>query len=182
MTFNPYDYSSPHPEQQPNFPAIPQAPVAGFPPWTMPMEPVPGGPMAGLQDQVAGVLNAADQHHIYVPGPGGAMLQYPRGIQQSVLGDMVKGALLGFGGWLLWRHLRARKQATGQYFRRGTRAAIMWVAITIAGGVAAHILWPGSFWMATVAFTVAGFVWGQIYCRALRPASERDQRGAHRAR
>ena len=109
------------------------------------------------------------------------MLTYPRGRQSSVRGDMAKGALLGFGGWLLWRHLRARKQATGQYFRRGTRAAMMWVAITIAGAVAAHILWPGSFWMATAAFCAAGFIWGQIYGRAMRPASERYQRGSHRA-
>ena len=116
MTFNPYDYSSPYPEQQPNFPAIPQAPVTGQPPWTLPMQPVTSGPLAGLQDSVAGVLNAADQHHMYIPGPGGAMPQYPRGRQQSVLGDMIKGALLGLGGGLLWRHLRARKRATGQYF------------------------------------------------------------------
>jgi hypothetical protein len=187
MTFDPYAYTDPYEaarqvQQFPNMPASMtplQPPVGPAQPFTTPLPVVEGGPLGDLQDQTAAVLNSADHRNVYIPGPGGALLRYPRGRQQSVLGDMVKGALLGFGGWLLWRHLRARKQATGQYFRRGTRAAMMWVAITIAGAVAAHILWPGSFWMATATFCAAGFVWGQIYGRAMRLASEK-RAGGHR--
>jgi hypothetical protein len=37
------------------------------------------GPLGDLQNQVAGVLNAADQNHIYVPtGPGNPIITLPR--------------------------------------------------------------------------------------------------------
>ena len=158
MTFDPYGYTDPYQqagEQQSPFPVVPQQPD---------MPAVPGGPMAGFQQSYAQVMQGAA----------------PQGLRREPMAESwLKGALLGLGAWLIWRHLKARKQATGQYFRRGTRAAFMWILITIVGAVAAHILWPGSFWMATGAFCAAGFIWGQIYGRAMRPASEK-RAGGHR--
>ena len=50
MTFNPYDYSSPYPEQQPGFPNMPPS-MTPLQPYTAPMPVVEGGPLAGLPDQ-----------------------------------------------------------------------------------------------------------------------------------
>jgi hypothetical protein len=59
MTFNPYDYSSPYPEQQPGFPNMPpsmtplQPPVGPAQPYTAPMPVVEGGPLAGRSTSAA---------------------------------------------------------------------------------------------------------------------------------
>jgi hypothetical protein len=103
MTFDPYGYQDP---MQP-FPGNPGA---------------PGGPLDGLQEGVASVLNSADSHHVYVPGPGGGLLTYPRGHQPSVLGAMIKGAALGFGSWLIWHRMQRRHSVKGEYTSPGFRA------------------------------------------------------------
>ena len=115
MTFDPYG------QQQAGFPVVPQVPVAGAPPWTMPMPPVTGGPLEGLQDSVAGVLSAADSRHLYLPGPQGSMLQLPRGRQSSVARDMAYGAAAGYAGWLIWRGMQRRKATKGEYTSPGYR-------------------------------------------------------------
>jgi hypothetical protein len=67
------------------------------------------GPLAGLQGQVAAVLNAADPHRQYVPGPDGSMLTYARPQQPSVIGAALRGALYGLAATLLWRRVRGHR-------------------------------------------------------------------------
>src|SRR5262245_58424136 len=98
---------------------MPQGPLlqAGFP---APPRP-DGGPLACLQDQLAGVLNGADSHHIYIPGLGGEMLTYPRGRQPSVVRDMAYGAAVGFSSWLVWQRMKLRRQLKGEFTSPGFR-------------------------------------------------------------
>jgi hypothetical protein len=103
---------------------------------------VPEGPLAGLQDSVAGVLNSADPHHVYLPtGPGGPVLQVPRGRQSSVLRDMAIGALAGFGSALVWRSMEARKLAKGEYTHPFFRFLAIWWTSMLAG-FALAMIWP----------------------------------------
>lgn len=70
---------------------------------------VEAGPLAGLQGQIAGVLNAADPHRQYVPGPQGSMLVYARPQQPSVIGAALRGAIYGLAVALLWRRIKGRR-------------------------------------------------------------------------
>lgn len=106
-----------------------QPPVPGFP---VPQAPE-GGPLGGIQDQVAGVLNSADSHHIYLPGPGGALLQYPRGRQPSIARDMAYGAVAGFGAWVVWRRMQRRRQAKGEFTSPGFRGLALLLGFPVIG-------------------------------------------------
>ena len=145
MTFNPFDYGSPYPEQQGPVPDT-QAPAAGVPPWTAPGSvpglPNAGGPMAGLQHQVADVLNAADPRHPYfalgdnlIPVPGTAR-------QSSVARDMAVGAAAGFAGWIIWRRMQQRRAQKGEWTSPGFRALALLVGFPIAGFLLSMIWLP----------------------------------------
>lgn len=58
-----FGYTDPHDQVQPpaGFPAA-QGPY----PFPVPQESA-GGPLAGMQDSIASVLNASDQSHVYIP-------------------------------------------------------------------------------------------------------------------
>jgi hypothetical protein len=71
--------------------------------------PAVSGPLDGLQGQIAAVLNSADPHRQYVPGPQGSMLTYARPQQPSVTGAMIRGAIYGLAATLLWRRLKERR-------------------------------------------------------------------------
>jgi hypothetical protein len=70
---------------------------------------VEAGPLAGLQESVAGVLNASQNRVNYIPGPQGSMLVFARPQQPSVIGAALRGALYGLAGALLWRRLKGRR-------------------------------------------------------------------------
>jgi hypothetical protein len=70
---------------------------------------VEAGPLAGLQGQIAAVLNSSDPRMQYVPGADGSMLVYPRPQQPSVLGAALRGVIYGLLGGLLWRRVRGRR-------------------------------------------------------------------------
>jgi hypothetical protein len=134
---------------RPQFPASTPFPSAS--PW-LPV--VQDGPLAGLQDQLAGVLNAADSHHTYIPAPGGAMLQYPRGRQPSVARDMAYGAAAGFGAWLVWRGMKRRKATKGEYTTPTARFFLIWWAFMVAG-FAPSMMWPmDADWFLGIAFVL----------------------------
>ena len=78
MTFDPYGYTDPYEAVREVLQRV--QPGAPYPPG---FPGVPEGPLDDLQNQVAGVLNGADSHHVYLPGPDGSMLTYPRGRQPS---------------------------------------------------------------------------------------------------
>ena len=169
MTFDPYGYSDPYaaqgPPSGPGFPVVSQQPVVGFPPWTMPIEPVSGGPMAGLDSEVAGVLNAADSRQIYVPGPGGGVLSYPRGRQPSVARDMALGAAAGFAGWLLWRRMKVRRQVKGEFTSPGFRALALLLGFPTLGFLLSMVWLPetGRLLGAGVVLGVVSFIVYAIY-------------------
>jgi hypothetical protein len=146
MTFDPYGYSDPYTAQalqsSPGFPVVQQQPVAGSPLWAMPMQPVPGGPLAGLDSEIAGVLNAADSHHVYVPGPGGGVLSYPRGRQPSIARDMAYGAAAGLAGWLVWRQMQRRRHLKGEWTSPGFRALGLLLGFPVIGIVLGMIWLP----------------------------------------
>jgi hypothetical protein len=70
--------------------------------------PAISGPLDGIQGQIAGVLNAADPHRQYLPGPQGSMMVFARPQQPSVIGAAIRGAIYGLIGALLWRRVRGR--------------------------------------------------------------------------
>jgi len=97
---------------------------------------IPGGqegPLGGLQDGVASVLNGADSHQTYVPGPDGWMFAYPRGRQPSVVRDMVLGAAAGFAGALVWRQMKRRHEVKGEFTSPGFRCLGLLVFPLLAG-------------------------------------------------
>jgi hypothetical protein len=116
-----------------------------------------GGPLAGLQDSTAAVLNAADPHHVYLPGPDGSLLTYPRGGQHSVLEDVAVGAAVGFGSWLIWRRMQRRKAAKGEYTSPGFRCLGLLVLPPVIG-FALALAWP----LETDKFLGLGVVAGAV--------------------
>jgi hypothetical protein len=83
-------------------------PVPGTRPDLIPQAPV-GGPLDGLQESIAGVLNSADPHRQYAPGPLGSMMVYPRPQPPSMAGAWLRGAIYGLAGALLWRRIKGRR-------------------------------------------------------------------------
>jgi hypothetical protein len=172
MSFNPYGYTDPYEASrgQQAFPLLPPSstplqpslPVGPAGPFTAPLPVVQDGPLAGLQDQLAGVLNTADSHHVYVPGPGGTMLTYPRGRQPSVARDMAYGAAAGFGAWLVWRQMKRRKAIKNEYTTPTARFFLIWWAFMVAG-FALSMMWPmEADWFLGIAF-VSGTVLSLAY-------------------
>jgi hypothetical protein len=109
------------PTQQAQFPGLPEIPGAT------------GGPLANLPDQMAVVLNSADSHHVYLPGPGGSMLQYPRGRQHSTAEAMAAGAAAGFTASLVWRGMRRRKAVKNEYTTPTARLMALLVMPFVVG-------------------------------------------------
>ena len=79
---------------------------------------VQGGPLGGLQGQVGSVLSSAGYRP---PRPG------------QTAEAMAKGAAIGFGGWLLWRGMKARKQRVGEFTHPFFRFVAIWWAFMIVG-------------------------------------------------
>jgi hypothetical protein len=126
---------------------------------------VPQGPLADLQNQVAGVLNGADSHHVYLPGPDGSMLTYPRGRQPSVAGAMLKGALLGVGSVVVWRGMKRRRVQKGEFTSPGFRALGL-LLVFPAIGFALSMLWvaeSGYFLGWGCALGIASFTVYAVY-------------------
>ena len=149
---------------------------------TTPLPVVEGGPLEGLQESIAGALNSADSHHVYLPGPQGSMLTYSRGRQSSIAGDMAKGALLGFGAWALWRGMQRRKARVGEFTTPFARFLMIWWGfMAIAFGLS--MMWPlGAMKFMAVAF-VLGTASAMAYLiyRATGHGKYNTRRGAHRA-
>ncbi len=119
-------------------PGDPQAPGMPYPAPGAPYLPgnpgVPEGPLGGLQNSVANILNAADSHHLYLPtGPGGPVLQVPRGRRPSVLRDMAYGGAAGFVGALVWRAMKRRKARKGEYTHPVFRFLAIWWLFMLTG-------------------------------------------------
>jgi hypothetical protein len=129
-----------YPDPGPFHAAGPLYPVPGAP--YLPGFPgAPEGPLGDLQNGVANVLNGADRHHIYLPtGPGGPVLQVPRGRQPSMAGYWVKGAHAGFGAWLVWQQMKRRRATKGEYTSPGFRALGLMLLFP-AVGLALSMLW-----------------------------------------
>jgi len=67
-------------------------------------------------------------------------MQYSRGRQPSIVGDVIKGALLGFGSWYAWQRMKRCRAAKGEYTSPGFRAlALLLVFPTI--GFFLSMLW-----------------------------------------
>jgi hypothetical protein len=115
------------------------------------------GPLGGLQDEIAGVMNYADKHHVYLPGPDNTMLTFPRGREPSVARDMIYGAAVGFGSWLIWRRMARRHQAKGEYTSPGYRALFFLIAPVLVG-FALSMIWP----LSSVAFLGIGALTGAV--------------------
>jgi hypothetical protein len=69
------------------------------------------GPLDGLQQSVAAVLNSSDQNHIYIPtgNQGQPVIAVPRPQQPSVAAAVLRGAVYGLIGGLVWRRIKGRR-------------------------------------------------------------------------
>src|SRR5690349_20088788 len=115
VAFDPYGYRDP---------VVPQAPAAGRSPWA-PADPL-GGPLTDLPTQVSSVLAGAY-------GPRGPHTE-------SQAEAWARGALIGFGSWLIWRAMKARKARVATYTTPMFRATMLW-GLLFAATVVAQAVW-----------------------------------------
>jgi hypothetical protein len=79
-----------------------------------------------------------------------------------MLKDWALGAAAGFGAWLIWRQMKRRKAAKGEYTSPGWRFVGIWWIFMLAG-FGLSMAWPlESVWFLGVAYavgTVASFAY-----------------------